>query len=307
MIQTQRTSDRTGQTSAEPVSLATIPTVLPFTSRYRLQLYSALLRVRPAQLAEFLKTFLCIRRLQSTTLTGQVFWIDPASIFGIELLRYGVYERQMTALLELVLGPYDTFLDIGGNEGYFSVIASNLVRFGQVHCFEPQARLYPVLRENLRLNGAENVVLHGFAVSDKDGSAEVFLKPSTNSGASSMFSYGVGRASQNVQTVALDSFFARNGLDRVRLMKIDCEGAEGLVVRGAEEILTRKAIDFIAMEYHPQICGFEECERIHRFLKSCGYVLTKLGEQTIYHLAGLDASLQPLGQLTMNCDLGNHV
>jgi predicted methyltransferase len=72
--------------------------------------------------------------------------VDPVWVFGIALLRDGIYEPQMTKLLYTLLRPSDTFLDVGGNEGYFSVIASTLVPDGAVHCIEPQERLHPVLR-----------------------------------------------------------------------------------------------------------------------------------------------------------------
>jgi FkbM family methyltransferase len=270
----------------------------------RVRLYSSLLRVRPAQVADLLKKVLRVKRFHVRTVANQQFWIDPVSLFGLALLRTGVYEPQMTGLLKLVLNPGDTFLDVGGNEGYFSVIASSIVQSGQVHCFEPQSRLRAVLSENIRINAVKNVAVHSLAISNEDASMDLYLKPSTNSGASSMFHYGFGGAKEVVQTMALDSFFAAKSLKRVRLMKVDCEGAEYFVVLGAEKTLKRQAIDFIAMEYHPGVCGVEKCDRTHTALASYGYTLTKVGDQTIYHLPGLESILQPLGGLrsTSNWD-----
>ena len=70
-----------------------------------------------------------------------MFLVDPVSILGIDLLRNRIHEPHMTKLLFTLLKPSDTFLDVGGNEGYFSVIAANLVPDGAVHCIVPQARL----------------------------------------------------------------------------------------------------------------------------------------------------------------------
>jgi len=55
---------------------------------------------------------------------GLLFWADPASMFGFEMLYKKVYEPQMTKLFELVLRPTDTLIDVGGGEGYFSILGS---------------------------------------------------------------------------------------------------------------------------------------------------------------------------------------
>src|ERR1700722_6804635 len=155
-------------------------------SVFPLALYSALLRVRPAQLCDLTKRVLCVQRKCVETRTGHRFWIDPVSILGIHLLRDRTHEARMTTLVQLLLGPSDVFIDIGANEGYFSVIASSQVPNGAVHCIEPQSRLLGILHKNFELNGS-NVILHETAISDQDGRLDLFLRPSTNTGASSMF------------------------------------------------------------------------------------------------------------------------
>jgi len=244
---------------------------------------------------EVLKTCLHIRRRSVLTRTGHTFYVDPVSVFGISLMRYGIHETQMTKLLYALLRPSDTFLDVGGNEGYFSVIASTLVPDGAVHCIEPQQRLHSVLRKHFELNGSTMAVAHRTALSDRDGSADLFVRPSTNTGASSMFRYWkVGTATETVPCTTLDAFFDRNHLDRVRLMKVDCEGAESLVVAGGRNVLKRGRIDFIAMEYHPSICGTSLCTATHSALTDAGYHLSKIDGLFVYHLSGIESLGDPL-------------
>src|SRR5947207_1964227 len=100
----------------------------------RFALYSTLIRIRPAQLGDLAKRALRVRRVCLLASTGQTFFVDPVSIFGIHLLRDGVHEPGMTRLLQQLLGAGDNFIDVGGNEGYFSVIAATLVGSGSVHC-----------------------------------------------------------------------------------------------------------------------------------------------------------------------------
>ncbi|KYC36863.1 hypothetical protein WA1_45210 [Scytonema hofmannii PCC 7110] len=269
----------------------------------KINFYSQLLEIRPAQLGALVKQILLIKRQYITSSTGHKFWADPVSIFGLHLLRTSVHEPQMTKLLELVLQPSDTFVDLGGNEGYFSVIASSLVGDGKVHCIEPQSRLNSIIQENIRVNSATSIVIHRIAISNKEGEVTLFLRPSTITGSSSIFRHWkIGSKQETVKTITLDQFFKNNCLERVRLLKVDCEGAEHLVIAGGQEVVKQQLIDFIAMEYHPAICGIEKCVEIHKNLKAAGYRLTKVFGQCIYHLPGLEDKLQPLGELRTNCD-----
>ena len=272
------------------------------TDALRVRFYSILLRIRPAQLGDLLKKCLGVRRRYIQARTGHVFWVDPVSIIGLQLFRERIYEPQMTKLLELVLRPTDVFVDIGGHEGYFSVIASSLVPFGIVHCIEPQTRLQAIIQENIQINRAYRVIVHQTALSSGDGEVRLFLRPSTLSGGESMFRYwNIGFAHENVYATTLDSFFTTNSLERVRLLKVDCEGAEYLLITGARNILKQQAVDFIAMEYHPVICGINKCINTHEELKSARYILTKVRDQCIYHPPGLEKELRPLGELHVNC------
>jgi len=249
-----------------------------------LAFYEFLLRVRPCQLAGALKTCLRIGRQRVVTRTGHTFLVDPVSVLGIHLLRDGIHEAEMTNLLYTLLRPADTFLDVGGNEGYFSVLASTLLPDGAVHCIEPQERLQPVLSGNLEMNGSTQAVAHRTALSDRVGKVNLFTRPSTNTGASSLFRHWkFGAAREIVPTTTLDAFFEENGLRKVRLMKVDCEGAEHLVIAGGRSVLKRGCIDFIAMEYHAAISGDAQCRSTHAKLTDAGYCLSDTPGPRVYH------------------------
>ena len=265
-------------------------------------LYSNLLRIRPTQLGAALKEILGVKR-RCIQARRHTFFADPASNFGLELWRHGVYEPAMTVLVETLLRPCDTFLDIGANEGYFSVLAATLVGpSGRVHCIEPQTRLQPIIRRNVSLNGAESVVVHALALAEVEGEVELFLRPSTNTGASSLFRHWrIGSTRQLARATTVDSFVRAMALPKVRLAKIDCEGAERAIVRGATSTLNDQLFEFIALEYHPQIIGPAGCEEVHRKLIDSGYVLTKVRGRCVYHVPGREPALRPAGELQTNC------
>lgn len=265
-------------------------------------LYRNLRRTRPAQLAVFLKSILQIKRRVTQTSTGHRFWIDPVSHFGGEVLETGIYEPVLTQLLNTLLRPNDIFVDVGANEGYFSVLASGLVgQSGQVFSVEPQSRLIPVIRKNLNLlredRHLDNVTLVQEALADHEGETVLHLTPMINSGAASFYRHWrFGAGEERVHTSTLDEFFRSRSLDRVRLIKLDCEGAELSIVNGARKTLSEKKADFVSIDFHPGIAGEEAPLKIDEHLRKSGYHLSQAGTGIwVYHLPGLDVNLQPLG------------
>ena len=265
--------------------------------------YKTLLSIRPAQLGSFIKTIFQIKRQNIPTNIGYTFFADPVSVFGYTLVSEGIYESSMTRLLQILLRSDDNFLDVGGNEGYFSVIASSLVQNGCVYCLEPQSRLQTIIAENVKINNSQNVKLHHLALSDQQQEVELFLRPSTNTGASSFIRHWkIGSTKETVNAITLDQFIEQNNISKIRLMKVDCEGAEYLVMGGGTQVLHKQLIEFIALEYHPSICGTGKCNQIHQNLLSYGYTLTKVNGQCIYHLPDCGGSLNTLGDLKANCN-----
>lgn len=265
--------------------------------------YKTLLSIRPAQLGSFIKTIFQIKRQNIPTNIGYTFFADPVSVFGYTLLSEGIYESSMTSLLQILLRSDDNFLDVGGNEGYFSVIASDLIQNGYVYCLEPQSRLQTIIAENVKINNSKNINLHHLALSDKEQEIDLFLRPSTNNGASSFFRHWkIGSTKETVKAITLDQFIEQNDIGKIRLMKVDCEGAEYLVMAGGRQTLNKQLIEFIALEYHPSICGADKCNQIHQNLVSYGYILTKVNGQCIYHLPDSVACLNTLGDLKANCN-----
>lgn len=100
--------------------------------RPRQLLYRILVRIRPSFVASFLKSLLRIKRRVISTGDGK-FYVDPVSNFGNTLITESCYEPEMVVALKNLLKEGDTFLDIGANEGYFSILASKLVGLSLIH------------------------------------------------------------------------------------------------------------------------------------------------------------------------------
>ena len=156
-------------------------------------------------------------------------WIVGSGEHGYWL---GSYEMGKRVAFEGEVGPGAVVYDIGANVGYFSLLAAVLVgKNGQVVAFEPLPRNIDYLKKHVSLNKFENVTIFEAAVSDHNGEAAFDLGPSTAMG------HIAEKGSIKVRLVALDSLLASGDLKPPDYMKIDVEGAEYEVLRGAARLI----------------------------------------------------------------------
>jgi protein-L-isoaspartate O-methyltransferase len=141
--------------------------------------------LRPAPLASAIARISRLDRRRFVQTEHGAFFVNPMSNLGSRLLL-GEYEQSTTALLSQYLKPGAVFVDLGANEGYFTVIASRVVGpGGRVFAIEPQSRLPEVLETNLRANYCRNVRLIKAVVSSKTERMQLALISDMNTGATS--------------------------------------------------------------------------------------------------------------------------
>jgi FkbM family methyltransferase len=236
------------------------------------------MKIRPAIFAELLKRLFRINRIVANTIYGN-FWVDPVSNFGWTINTQGLYEQSMINTIQKSLFPGAIFVDIGSNEGYFTVIASKLVGpSGRVISIEPQERLLPVLKKNLELNGIEGVRVLNLAITDRSGEGVMHLSPNLNSGSSALdrglTKYPSRR--QAVKTRRLGDILNDEGIEYVDLMKVDIEGFEYEAILGSPEIFEEHRVRTLALELHPSRLAARSKSVLHitDMLASHGYRYT---------------------------------
>jgi len=151
----------------------------------------------------------------------------------------GQYENELLHLGRFI-SPGMVVVDGGANCGIYTVAAAKLVgTSGLILSFEPGAEAFAVLRKNVVLNGLTNVRTYRAALSDKEGTAALYH----HRGGPNSFSLGAtgagGEAFEEVVTRTLFQVVREETALRLGLIKLDVEGCEELVLRGAISIIVR--------------------------------------------------------------------
>ncbi|MEV8353967.1 FkbM family methyltransferase [Streptomyces niveus] len=172
---------------------------------------------------------------------GARFTVDTRDLIQRYIYMFGVWEPHMTRWIQARLIPGDTFIDVGANIGYYTVLASGLVGgSGRVVAVEASTDFHQRLLEQVRLNRRDNVRAVNEAVSDERKKLTFVLASSANMGANSIVPYnGPAESSFEVEAFPLGKLLAPEEISAARVIKIDVEGAEGSVVRGMIPLLDK--------------------------------------------------------------------
>lgn len=158
-------------------------------------------------------------------------------------------EVTATKLMGSVLHRGDVFVDVGASIGWFTLFAAKLVGGGgRVIAFEPDPESFSELRRNVEINGFRHVMLEQKALSRETGRVKFFLRASPEN--RGIVSFGDKQPVIEVETLRLDDYLRRNPT-RVDFIKIDTEGAEGLILEGMHETIKQNARIKLLIEFDP--------------------------------------------------------
>lgn len=132
-----------------------------------------------------------------------------------------------------------TVIDIGSHVGYYTVLASKIVgKKGKVVSIEPHPTSFSLLLNNIRLWRCKNVVPLNYALSDRRAQMPLWYSRHMDGTLSQFKPVNVSR-SVMVQTRTLDEVASKLNLNDICLIKIDVDGAELEILKGAEETLRK--------------------------------------------------------------------
>ncbi len=175
--------------------------------------------------------------------------LDPDDLVSRTILETGSWEPDSWHAMQEHLHRGDVFVDVGAHIGYYSLKAAAVVgNVGRVIAVEPNPNTVRTLENNIRASAATDVVsVEPVACADSEGTLELFAAAESNTGESSLSRSNASRAgplmaSYRVRSRPLDDILRDAGVAHVDAVKVDVEGAEYLVLKGAQNTLAR---------YHP--------------------------------------------------------
>ena len=233
---------------------------------------SVIMGRRPHWALMRLKEILQIRLNRRMNVDGFVIEVDPLDGPGSRFRRDGLTEPETHALFEEVLKPGMVMIDIGAYIGEFSLVAARAMQgIGRILCLEPTPSVFAQLERNLKRNAWSNVEAIHSAVSDYDGTATFYVRIGSND-QSSLHPLAPGeQISYNVPVTTVDALVARTRLERLDLMKVDVEGHEISVLRGAREMIRRfRPALVIEISRHQRAVGYSGAA-IKAFLDELNY------------------------------------
>lgn len=157
---------------------------------------------------------------------------------------FGIWEPAVTRLFQQALRPGDIMVDVGANVGLHSLLAARLVGpTGRVHAVEASPWIFARLLRNLAANGATNIQARNMAATAVAGPVAVYLHDDSNLGGTTIIASEAARSGAVLEATVegrpLAEIVPLEDLLAARLIKIDVEGAEWMVIQGIAALLPR--------------------------------------------------------------------
>lgn len=235
-------------------------------------------KIGPEDIARFIAANTRLSTAVANTQYGRYFFNTKDEIVGWTIAVEGVWEKAETDFMLEIVREGDTVIDAGANLGWFTIILAKKVgTAGRIVAFEPEPSNYQLLLDNLKLNSVEaQTKAFRSAIWDTNDGIRLELsqdnlgdhRPKTTDANS----VDASRPSLTLPSCRLDDAltynigFARD--EKIRLIKMDCQGAETRIFRGADATLART--EYLICEYEPKLlhgCGTTTSEFVERMQK----------------------------------------
>ena len=204
-------------------------------------------------------------------------------------------------ILKSFLKPGDRVFDVGANNGDWALLALNIHSDIRLNCFEPVPIHFQQLALKLTSFCAKNISpfrreLNMLAISDHQGKGEMFfIDDIFDQGCSLIYRSGYPSHKQitQVELDTLDHFCGTHEISKIDFLKIDVEGSELNVLKGANHLLSNHQIIALQFEYggtYPD-AGIT-LKEVMRMLTSAGYSIFRLCARGLIHISHWEDSLE---------------
>ena len=171
--------------------------------------------------------------------------LDRSSYIGGSIYWLGYHHWRELDYLKKNLKPDMVFVDIGANQGEFTLFSAKYLDKGAVLSFEPQKDMFQSLKENIGLNSFDNISCFNYGLGDKERTVDLYtskdVKPHGGLHEGLFTAYPSGSRDEYIQKISirrLDDVLSENAVERIDYIKIDVEGGELFVLKGAQGIIS---------------------------------------------------------------------
>lgn len=174
---------------------------------------------------------------ESSTLFGGKIAGNTEDMLQRYIYYFGIWEPNLTHWMQRRLASGDTFIDVGANIGYFSLLDSRLAgNEGSVVSIEASPNIFKYLKNNIFINQISNIRAVNLAVADKKKVVSVYRGPLGDIGQTNIIGFGSIEQECEIEALPLVDILTEDEMKNARLIKIDVEGSEWSVVHGLTSI-----------------------------------------------------------------------
>ncbi len=208
-------------------------------------------------------------------INGVLFNFDFNYSDKIKKMYFGTFQPAVEEVLKKYLKNGDTFIDVGANIGYFSLIGAGFVgKVGQVHSFEPVSEYFEKLKNLSENNKQYNITVNQFALGETEKKEKIYIGGPLHIGNNTFFPdllEGINEVKEaEVSICRLDKYIKEKNIQNIKLIKIDVEGFEFSVLKGLES--------FFSENYKKQMLPVIICEIVPEVYENYSYKLEDVFE-----------------------------
>ncbi|MBT8439723.1 MAG: FkbM family methyltransferase [Gammaproteobacteria bacterium] len=218
------------------------------------------------------------RRCTTKTRNGVKIGVRTNDMVQGYIYYFGTWEPNLTEFIKYRLNGFENrlFVDIGANVGYFSLLAAQMMPKGEVVSIEALPSIYRQLKSNIALNDYENIRTFNVAATDVACQLPIYKADDTNEGATSIWKDNVSIPTDREPTIVkglpLTDIISSEDVKRIKMIKIDVEGAEYNVFKGSLSIFENLPADAeVVMEVTPLLHSEALLDEIFTFFIQQGF------------------------------------